>query len=92
MAMAIAAPAVSNTFTGLKNTICWDIKGQYPGKGRVPVLEWMEFLEKDVGLDLKKSISHAVQHSISGTLLIQMPVEEEYKTALTKAEDGVSMG
>lgn len=84
----MAAPAVSNTFVGLKQTICWDIKPPYPGKGRIPVPEWMEFLVKDAGIDLKR-ISDALQHSITGNLLIQVPDEGLYKEILSKAGDGV---
>ena len=84
----MAAPAVSNTFVGLKRTICWDIRGPYPGKGRVPIPEWMEFLEQDVGLDLKE-LSSALQHSITGHLLIQFASEDAFQKILTKAGDGV---
>ena len=84
----MAAPAVSNTFVGLKQTVCWDMRPHFPGKGRIPVPEWMDFLEKDAGIDLK-DVSDALQHSITGHLLIQVPSEEKYKEILKKAEDGV---
>lgn len=84
----MAAPAVSNTFVGLKQTVCWDIRRHYPEKGRIPVPEWMDFLQKDAGFDLK-NVSDALQHSITGNLLIQVPSEDLYKKILRKAEDGV---
>ena len=85
---APATPAVCNTFVGLKQTVCWDMRSQFPRRGRIPVPEWMEFLEKDAGVDLK-NITDALQHSITGYLLIQVPDEGVYKSILRKAEDGV---
>ena len=84
----MSQPAVSNTFVGLKRTVCWDIRGPYPGKGRVPIPEWMNFLQQDVGLDLKE-LSNALQHSITGHLLIQFTSDDTFQRILTKAGDGV---
>ena len=86
--MASRKAAVSNTFVGLQKTISWDIRNPFPGKGRVPIPEWLEFLREDVGIDLE-DITSALQHTITGTLLVQMPTEEKFKEILTKAEKGV---
>ena len=84
----MATPAVSNTFIGLKHTICWDVRGAYPEKGRVPVPEWLEFLRKDVGIILK-DLKLALQHSLTQYLMITMPDEDTFISTLSKAEQGV---
>ena len=81
----MTALAMSNTFFGLKQTVCWDIRRHYPEKGRIPVPEWMDFLQEDAGFDLK-NVFDALQHSITGNLLIQVPSEDHYKEILGKAE------
>ena len=80
--------AVSNTFVGLENTINWDIKTPYPGRGKVPIPKWMTFLTEDVGIELTDMVN-VVQHTITGTLLIEMVSKEKFETFLRKAEQGV---
>ena len=77
--------AVSNTFVGLENTINWDIKTPYPGRGKVPIPKWMTFLTEDVGIELTDMVN-VVQHTITGTLLIEMVSKEKFETFLRKAE------
>ena len=84
----MANPAVSNTFIGLKHTICWDIRGAYPEKNRVPVPEWLEFLRKDVGVNLQ-DLKLALQHSLTQFLMITLPDEDTFTSTLSKAEQGV---
>ena len=83
------SPAVSNTFIGLKQPVCLDLKSAYPGRGKVPIPEWMEFLSKDVGLDLKV-IEEALQHTITVTLLVRPASEGVYLDFLRKIETGVT--
>ena len=58
-------------------------------QGEGPILEWMEFLSKDVELDLKV-IVEAMQHTITGTLLVKPASEELYLDILRKVEAGVT--
>ena len=81
--------ATPNSFVGLRQTVCWDVRGAYPGGGKVPVLEWMDFLKADVGLALA-DITEAVQHTITGMLMTRLRSEELFQEALRKAEDGVA--
>ena len=55
--MSTQKAAVYNKFLGLENTINWDIKTPYPGRGKVPIPEWMSFLTKDVGIELTECCS-----------------------------------
>ena len=62
---------MSNTFVGLQKTISWDIKTPYPGRGKVPIPEWMSFLMEDVGIEVT-DVENVVQHSIAGALLVEI--------------------
>ena len=66
-------------------TINWDIKTPYPGRGKVPIPKWMTFLTEDVGIELTDMVN-VVQHTITGTLLIEMVSKEKFETFLRKAE------
>ncbi len=86
---AVATPAVSNTLAGIQRMVIWDIRAVYPQQGKVPVAEWLDFLEKAVGADPLRDVSSAMIHSITGNLLVQLTDEETFKRVLRKAEDGV---
>ena len=86
--MSTHKAAVSNTFVGLQKTISWDIKSPYPGRGKVPIPEWMTFLQDDVGIELT-DMENVMQHSITGALLVEMVSEEKFETFLRRAEQGV---
>ena len=58
-------------------------------QGEGPILEWMEFLSKDVELHLKV-IVEAMQHTITGTLLVKSASQELYLDILRKVEAGVT--
>ncbi len=85
----MATPAVSNTFVGMQRTVVWDIRSPYPQRGRVPVPDWLDFLEKDVGLDLARDVSAAAIHTITGDLLTVINDDEVFQRVKRKAEEGV---
>jgi len=83
------APAVENTFVGLKQTVCFDLRGSARAVGKITVQEWLSFLKVDAGIDMT-TVEQALQHTITGGLFVTMNTEEQYKVVLGKAEAGVA--
>ena len=83
------AAAVENTFVGLKQTVCFDLRGSSRAVGKISVQDWMRFLQVDAGVDLSK-VEQALLHTITGGLFVEMNTEEEYGEVLRKAEAGVA--
>jgi hypothetical protein len=82
-------PAVENTFVGLKQTVCFDLRGSARAVGKISVQEWLTFLKVDVGIDMT-TVEQALQHTITGGLFVTMNTEDQYKVVLGKAEAGVA--
>lgn len=86
--LGMAVPAVENSFIGLKQTVCFDLKGSARAVGKISTKDWMRFLQVDVGIDLGK-VEQALVHTITGGLFVVMSTEEDYLELLRKAETGV---
>jgi hypothetical protein len=82
-------PAVENTFVGLKQTVCFDLRGSARAVGKISVQEWLSFLKIDAGIDMT-TVEQALQHTITGGIFVTMNTEEQYKVVLGKAEAGVA--
>jgi len=85
----MTVPAIENTFVGLKQTVCFDLKGSARAVGKISVQEWLSFLKVDAGIDMT-TVEQALQHTITGGLFVTMNTEEQYKVVLGKAEAGVA--